>query len=118
MEQKFNEKMRVCTFSALYNALDSVSSLTLSVRFREEWVDDELLFHLLNELKFAHKGPHEAYLARKCLVYALEKSATLRENASKMGASNIVLQSIEPGHCIHHLLGRTLDRLLQLLGTN
>ncbi len=115
IEQKYHDKLRVYSFLVLSNALEAVSSIGVSVE--QDWIDDGLLTQLLNELKFADTSPHEAHLAGKCLVSALGKSVTLRENAAKLGASKIALQIQGTERDAQHLIDNISTSLLQLLET-
>uniref|UniRef100_A0A7S3V480 PUL domain-containing protein n=1 Tax=Chaetoceros debilis TaxID=122233 RepID=A0A7S3V480_9STRA len=109
LEQKYHNKMRICALNALSNALDAVTSI------EEDSLDNNMLSQLLTELSHAESSPHEAYLASKCLKFALAMSIPLRDRAVQMGALNTVMQSKRVGHQTNHLLGSVADDILQIL---
>lgn len=112
LEQKYHSKMRICALTALSNALDAVTSI------EEDSLDNHMLSQLLTELSHAESSPHEAYLASKCLKFALTMSIPLRGSAIQMGALNTVMQSKRVGQRTNHLLGSVADDIIQLLEKN
>lgn len=116
-ELKYYNKMRLCAFQTLANALDNIFNNTSSIEKHEKFAnDDSLMSILLGELENdTGSNAHVAYFAAKALLSMIENSSRTKSIASVLGISSADLKN-KDGKNRYSSLRNVTDGILQVVG--